>query len=47
LEKENGLTFLCLKEKLQKKQTTLPVDPLLRAINCPVVAFSDSGGAVS
>ena len=26
LEKENGLTFLCLKEKLQKKQTSVPLD---------------------
>ena len=41
----NGLTFLYLKEKLQKKQANLQFD-CLRAINCVAKAFTVPGHAV-
>ena len=44
--KEDGLTFLCLKEKLQKKQTSLGGLSACRTINCVAKTFTVPGIAV-
>ena len=46
LFKGNGQTFLCLKEKLQKKQTSLGGLSACRTINCVAKTFTVPGIAV-